>query len=360
VAGGLSVDHPDYNLAAYPDDPSLFTPIQNEDDTIDITGAFLSERASLLNGRLLLLAERPGMPTIADLSQPMLRLAGLRISPATNGQFQTSRGFTALTLRLVDSGVARPVRVPDGANLDDVQWAPDGRRIAFTNTTESGIALWIAETATGEARALTGPVLNGTLGDPCHWLPDGSAFLCRVVPADRGAPPAESRIPTGPIVQRNEGGVVPAPTFEDLLASPHDEALFEYYTTSQLALVDAASGAITPVGTPAIFLGADPAPGGRFVLVQRVTRPYSYQLTIREFRQEIEVWTLKGERVITLASVPLADHVPLDGVRTGPRAFEWRPGTEASVLYVEALDGGDNRRPATDTSRVASGISNSV
>jgi outer membrane receptor protein involved in Fe transport len=55
VANGLSVDHPDYNFVAYLDNPSLFTPIQNEDDTIDIYGAFLSERASLLDGRLLVL-----------------------------------------------------------------------------------------------------------------------------------------------------------------------------------------------------------------------------------------------------------------------------------------------------------------
>ena len=42
-------------------------------------------------------------------------------------------------------------------------------------------------------------------------------------------------------------------TYQDLLTSAHDEALFEYYATSQLAFVDAASGQRTPVGTPAIF-----------------------------------------------------------------------------------------------------------
>jgi iron complex outermembrane recepter protein len=56
VANGLSVDNPDYNFVAYLDNPSLFTTIQNEDDSIDIYGVFLSERASLLDGRLLILA----------------------------------------------------------------------------------------------------------------------------------------------------------------------------------------------------------------------------------------------------------------------------------------------------------------
>ncbi|WP_414660899.1 TonB-dependent siderophore receptor [Horticoccus sp. 23ND18S-11] len=56
VAAGLSIDTPDYRFAAYKDNPALFTTVQNEDDTIDIRGVFLSERASLLDGRLLVLA----------------------------------------------------------------------------------------------------------------------------------------------------------------------------------------------------------------------------------------------------------------------------------------------------------------
>ena len=56
VANGLSVDQPDYHFVTYKDNPALFTTVQNEDDTIDIYGVFLSERASLLDGRLQVLA----------------------------------------------------------------------------------------------------------------------------------------------------------------------------------------------------------------------------------------------------------------------------------------------------------------
>jgi dipeptidyl aminopeptidase/acylaminoacyl peptidase len=306
------------------------------------------------NGKQLLFAQYQGMVTIADLAQPLLRLAGLRINPATNGPFQTSKGFGGLMLR--DSAIAasKAVAVPGGANIGGIQWSPDGSRIAFTNTTDSGIVLWMVQAASGEARALTGPVLNGTLGQPCRWMPSGTALLCRLVPSGRGAPPEEPRVPTGPIVQRNEGRRVPVPTFEDLLDSPHAEALFDYYTTTQLALVDAESGNVTPVGQPGIFLMSDPAPGGRYVLVTRVVRPYSYQVPVWSFPQEVEIWNLHGDRVITVFSVPLADNVPVDGVRTGPRDFEWRPGEEATVIYAEALDGGNNRRPAAERDRLVS------
>src|SRR5690349_16671336 len=38
------------------------------------------------NGKWLLAADRLANPPVADLAQPMLRLAGLRINPATNGR----------------------------------------------------------------------------------------------------------------------------------------------------------------------------------------------------------------------------------------------------------------------------------
>jgi dipeptidyl aminopeptidase/acylaminoacyl peptidase len=305
------------------------------------------------DGTILLLAAPEGLPSIADLSRPMLRLAGLRIDPQTTSSFSV-RGFTGLTLKDVATGNERPVTgLPDAANLGAVDWSPNGRVVAFTHTADSGVSLWVADGRSGAARVLTGPVLNGTLGRPCTWMPDSQRLLCRLVPSDRGVPPEAARLPSGPIVQRNEGQAVPVATFQDLLASPHDERLFDHYATSQLALVDAASGTATPVGAPGIFLGADPAPSGRVLLVVRVVKPYSYQVTVRSFPQEVEIWTLQGELLHTVASIPLAENVPVDGVRTGPRNFSWRPGDEATVVYVEALDGGDNRRPAEYRDRIA-------
>ena len=294
------------------------------------------------------------MPSIADLAEPMLRLAGLRINPRTNAQF-TTRDLTSLTVRFEPAGETWPVPVPTGARLGAVSWSPDGRSIAFTNATERGTELWVADVARRTARAVTGPALNGTLDQACRWMPDRIRLLCHLIPADRGAPPQPAAVPTGPIVQRNAGSAAPEPTYQDLLASPQDERLFEYYATSQLALVDGATGSVTPVGAPGLFLQAEPSPDGKFLLVARVTQPYSYQVPVWAFPQEVETWTLSGERVATVASIPLAEHVPVDGVRTGPRSFEWRPGEEATVIYVQALDGGDNRRPPSGRDRLVSG-----
>src|SRR6185295_18899530 len=53
-----------------------------------------------------------------------------------------------------------------------------------------------------------------------------------------------------------------------------------------------------------------------------------------------------------LASVPLADQVPIDGVITGPRGYRWRPTTPATLVWVEALDGGDPKKKVPNRDRV--------
>src|SRR5215216_6158844 len=96
------------------------------------------------DGRWLLLMEQPAMPTIADLSQPMLRLAGTRISPRTNGAFN-HQGFTRLTLVDPASKGSREISLPANPRLDHVSWSPDSRKIAFVHRAEDGLELWIAD-----------------------------------------------------------------------------------------------------------------------------------------------------------------------------------------------------------------------
>ena len=63
-------------------------------------------------------------------------------------------------------------------------------------------------------------------------------MLCLTVPVDRPLLPAKDIVPKGPVVQSNEGQIAPVRTFQDLLKDKYDEALFAYYATSQLAIVD--------------------------------------------------------------------------------------------------------------------------
>src|SRR5881409_1248103 len=301
--------------------------------------------------QFLLLLEQRSMPTIAELAQPMLRLAGNRISPRTTGP-QLPGPITGLVLKRVADGAERRITVPAPAALSFVSWSPDSRSIAFVQTRDSGLALWVADPATGQSHALTGPNLNATGGPPCQWLPGGARLLCEFVPDGRGPAPVEPETPVGPTIQETRGRAAPAPTFEDLLKNHFDEQLFDYYFTAQLALVDVVTGARTAVGKPAIFERVDVSPGGENVLVIRTVRPFSYLVPSGGFPQEIDVWNLKGDVVRHIATLPSSEGVPIRGVRTGPRGVSWRPGTPATLVWAEALDGGDPRSKAEFQDRV--------
>jgi dipeptidyl aminopeptidase/acylaminoacyl peptidase len=299
----------------------------------------------------LLLLEQRSMPTIAELAQPMLRLAGNRINPRTSGP-QLPGGITGLVLKRVADGTERRVNVPTPAALSYVSWSPDSRNVAFVQTRDSGLVLWVADAATGQTRALTGATLNATSNPPCQWMPSSTSLLCEFIPDGRGPAPVPPQTPVGPTTQETRGRAAPAPTFEDLLKNHFDEQLFDYYFTSQLAYVDAATGARTPIGKGAIFERVDVSPGGEHVLIARIVRPFSYLVPSGAFPQEIEVWNLKGELVRSIAKLPSSEGVPIRGVRVGPRAVNWRPGTPATLVWAEALDGGDPRSKAEFQDRV--------
>jgi len=182
------------------------------------------------------------------------------------------------------------------------------------------------------------------MGSALSWMPDNRTLLVQLVPATRGAAPAMPSVPVEPVTQESSGRPGPVRTYEDLLKSPHDESLYEYYATSQLAFVDSNSGRTTPVGQPAIFQSVDPAPDGHHVLVTRLHKPFSYLFPDTSFPRDIEVWDTKGKLVYKVASLPLADQVPIGGVTTGPRSVRWRPDQPATLVWAQALDNGDPKK----------------
>src|SRR6266566_3253206 len=299
----------------------------------------------------LWLLEQRSMPTIAELAAPMLRLAANRINPRTTGP-QLPGGITGLVLKRVADGTERRINGPTPAALSYVIWSPDSRNIAFVQTRDSGLVLWVADAVTGQTRALTGANLNATNGPPCQWTPSSTSLLCEFIPEARGPAPVAPQTPVGPTIQETRGRATPAATFEDLLKNHFDEQLFDYYFTARLALVNAATGARTPVGKPAIFERLDVSPGGEHVLIARIVRPFSYLVPSGAFPQEIEVWNLKGDVVHHIATLPSTEGVPIRGVRTGPRAINWRPGTPATLVWAEALDGGDPRTKVEHQDRI--------
>src|SRR5438093_502239 len=167
------------------------------------------------------------------------------------------------------------------------------------NITDTAIQLWIADTATGQAKMVSGSDrLNAATSeqdsDTCIWVHDNVTIICEIVPPDRGPAPVEPIVPVGPPTLENHDKDAPAPTYEDMIRTPFDETLFEYYFASQLAAVDTSTGRRTLVGRPAIFESVSPAPNGEYVLVSKVKRPYSHLIPFDGFPQDVEIWNRRG------------------------------------------------------------------
>ena len=260
---------------------------------------------------------------------------------------------TGRTRHITGSGLTGRVR--------DLDWSRDGKNLAFTTTTAAGTALWVADLGNSTARRLTPPSLNfttarGNIVDDsgCNWLNGKAPFVCRLWPANRGAGPRAAAAPTGVIVQESYGRSAPARTYEYLLQSPTDEALFDYYFTDQLSLVGL-DGKITSIGPPGIHLSASPSPDGNYLLVETVQRPYSYQVPMDVFPSRVEVWNLNGKVLREIRNTHLAEEAPSarDAVLPGIRIVDWRPDIPATLVMVEALDNGNPRNTVPKRDQVS-------
>jgi dipeptidyl aminopeptidase/acylaminoacyl peptidase len=297
----------------------------------------------------MLLVSWQDYPPMARVATPFLRLAGVRVEPKNHSRHDTSGGYgitpcaTAYSLaRVADASEVR-VALPAGACPGRPSWSADGKRFAFQNIAADAVELWLGDAASGEVHRVTGARLNPMLGGAVQWMPDQKTLLVKLVPAGLGPPPPAPVVPVGPSIQETNGSKGQSSTYEtrDTLTSTYDEALFDYYVAAQLAFVDVASGAVTPVGKADAFDDVDAAPDGQHILVTTIHRPYSYVTTFERFPRQVDVWDRSGAVVHPVAALPLADRVPIHGVPTGPRDFAWRSTEPATLVWAEALDGGD-------------------
>lgn len=299
------------------------------------------------NNSVLLLSERSGYPSIAEVAAPEYKLAGMRFDPRSNGPSRGS-GSRSLSLLPVTDGDVRRISIPWPSGTDtmsgpisNTRWNASGDRIFFTVTTDDAIYPFVADVATATARQLSNRPLNGVLGAPCSWIGREPALICKFIPNGRGSAPKEPTTPDGPIIQETEGGSADrVATYQDLLKSPYDEAVFHHYATSQLARLSL-EGVMAEVGAPGIHASSAPSPDGRYVLVTTMARPFSYVVPANYFPTTIAVWDANGREVRKVNELPLRERVPWGGdvVAEGPRSIRWRSDSDATLVWSEAPRG---------------------
>jgi dipeptidyl aminopeptidase/acylaminoacyl peptidase len=335
-------------LAVIAQDPYKLPP----KEVIDILDSPPPPRVFMSPARdMMLLAEYESMPSIAYLSQPLHRIAGTRITPSHNSS-QVLSFHTSLTLKKIKDGTTEKIGLPAGIKFGFPQWSADGLWVVFPRYLENGVELWALDIGSGQAKAVTPPTVNAVLGPGFVWMPDNRHLLVNMIIEGRGKAPEAPRIPIGPNIQETKGKSTKVATFQDLLKTPYDEALFDYFATSQIVEIDIAAGQSRKIGVPGIYADETPSPDGNYILIYRIKKPYSYSVPYSGFARSYEIWDKNGEMIKQIADLPPAEDVPMNGVPTGPRSLDWQPLKPAALRWVEALDGGDPEKDVPFRDRV--------
>lgn len=221
-----------------------------------------------------LVLEQSLLPSIDEISQPELRLAGYRINPKTSGPSRRSydTGVSYLSLKDNKATFASIKGIPpEGAKLSTFSWSRDSKTCAFFVTEPNAIRLWKIDIATKTASKLTDKAINCFAGSSIEWASDNT-ILVKLIPEDRGAAPERQAVPKGPIVEENDGRKRPSRTDPDLLKNAHDEELLDYYARSQIARIHL-DGRVEYLGKPDNYLSIASSPDAKHLLVRQCTAP---------------------------------------------------------------------------------------
>jgi dipeptidyl aminopeptidase/acylaminoacyl peptidase len=318
------------------DDPGYTMPPK---DIADMLMAKPTPNVRLDNkGEWMLFMQSNSYPSVEELARPELKIAGLRINPAN---FAPSRQnfINELSLRHIVTGKDYAIiGLPSPLFAGNITFSPDDKKIAFTQTTPDRVDLYVIDVASQKAMKINKTAIN-MVASGYQWY-DPSTILYRAIIKTSSSVPQKPAVPTGPTVQENYGTASPRPTFQDLIKSPYDEKLYEFYATSQL--VKNVNGVETKIGSPSIYSSINISPDKKYMLVRKLNKPFSYTVPAGGFPSTYVITDMNGKTVKQLADLPSAETAPSgnDNVMMAPRGFDWRDDEAATVIWCMPLDSG--------------------
>jgi dipeptidyl aminopeptidase/acylaminoacyl peptidase len=291
----------------------------------------------------MILTYRNTYKSLEELNQEEMRLGGLRINPITNITSGVNYINNIKIRKVKDDNVIQVKGLPANPQLTNFSLSPNEKKLAFTNTTNKGVELWVIDISTATAKKLTEPIINSNLNSPINWFGDNENLLVRILPKKRPSLLDEKKdIPSGPIVSVSDGSKSQNRTYQDLLKNKRDESNFEILVTSELHKVSI-NGKSNLFKESAFYAGESFSPDGKYVLITTIEKPFSYIVPWQRFPLTTSVYDNAGKFVKKINELPLNEITPKGfmAVRPGKRNMSWRNDKKATLFYVEALDGGD-------------------
>lgn len=289
-------------------------------------------------GEWMLLTDVSLYPSVEELARPEYRIAGLRINP---NNFAPSRQnyISNIWLKNISSGKEFKITgLPSPLFAGSVNWSPNNKKIAFTHITADRVDLYVIDVATQKAMKANKTALNVLTGN-YQWYDDNTLLYFTTIKPASAAPP-KPLMPKGPTVQENYGKASPRPTFQDMIKSPYDEKLFEFYATTQL--VKNINGVETKISQPAMYSYVNVSPDKKYMLVRTLQKPFSYIVPYQAFPSTIVIADINGKTLKHMGDFPSGETAPSgnDNVQNVARGFDWRDDEAATIIWCMPLDSG--------------------
>tara|TARA_Y100001933_G_scaffold57449_1_gene57441 strand:- start:546 stop:2957 length:2412 start_codon:yes stop_codon:yes gene_type:complete len=290
-------------------------------------------------GDYALVMVRDGYKPIEDLAIEELRIAGTRIDLK---RYTSSRMTYYKSFYLIDinSGENINLDYPKDGKFSFFSWSPDETKIAYTNTTEAGVELWVVDLNTKKSKKLSEKYINDILISPFQWFNSGSSLL--VSYRCNSDMPLIKSVPSGPIIQQTNNQNAPSRTYQDLIKNKNDEILFEYYSCVELHKVSI-NGSDSKIVDRGMIKDYDISPGQDYLLVKKIKKPFSYLVPYYRFPYEVKTINIDNNIENIIADIPIDEVRPIgfDATRVGIRSVSWRDDKASELYWVEANDNGD-------------------
>lgn len=287
----------------------------------------------------MLFSERNSYPSVEELAMPEYRIAGMRINP---NNYSASRQTFINNFSLKNIKTDKTIAIfglPNPLFAGSVSWNPSETKISFTQTDKDKVDLYVIDVIAGKAMKVNKEPLNAIMGTGVIWA-DDNTILYRTITKAASMAPAKPLMPKGPTIQQNLGKAAPSATLQDLIKSPFDEQLFEFFATSQL--VENKGGVERPIGTPAIYSSVSLSPDNNYMMLRTIKKPFSYLVSAGGFPSSLNITDRSGKVVKNLAELLSTEVRPsgYDNVQNVPRGYDWRDDEAATVVWAQPLDSG--------------------
>ncbi|MBE7215368.1 prolyl oligopeptidase family serine peptidase [Shewanella benthica] len=287
---------------------------------------------------------------IQALAKTELKLAGLRLSPE---QLLPSRIKSQyISIELIDLTKVSPSKAPKkhsirlaAANIVKVKFSPDSRFISYIGISAQGAHLYVYDIEKQVTQKLNKTKLNASLGLRYQWLHNSQGVVTNIASVNDFS--AGSIDKFGPNISNTNAQKAPRRTYQDLLKNAQDDEMFAQLTQSKLTLLRL-NGDISLIGQADINISYQVSPSDEYILVKRLSAPFSRMVKYYDFAQSVELFDISGKHLKTLAQLESSEFRPSgsDSVRKGPRQIHWRADKPDTLAFVKALDRGDSNAKA--------------